>query len=243
MQSQGPFAKAAEISKTAVLFLFFFKVRPDLKRLGNHYLVFGLFVTWLAGVGRYWDNPRADAWQTWGLGSLAYVVVLAMLLWLLLLPLKPANWRFKNVLIFVGMTAPPGLLYAIPVERYFSLETSQSINVWFLAVVAAWRVALLIVYLIRSAGLRGYTVFVAAFLPLILIVSSLAMLNLEHVIFRVMAGLEPDERTANDAAYMYLLFLTWISFLLSPVLFISYLCLIWLRRKGRLKEQEPETGV
>jgi len=24
------------------------------------YLVFGLLCTWLAGVGRYWDNPRAE---------------------------------------------------------------------------------------------------------------------------------------------------------------------------------------
>lgn len=27
------------------------------------YLAFGLFFTWFAGVGRYWDNPRAELWR------------------------------------------------------------------------------------------------------------------------------------------------------------------------------------
>ena len=41
----------------------------DLKRLGNHYLFLGVVTAWLIGIGRYWDNPRADWWQYAGLGS------------------------------------------------------------------------------------------------------------------------------------------------------------------------------
>lgn len=81
------------------------------------YLGFGLVFTWLAGVGRYWDHPRADLWQYLGLGSVAYVFVLALILWALLAPLGPANWSYRNVLVFLTLTAPPAVLYAVPVER------------------------------------------------------------------------------------------------------------------------------
>ncbi len=49
----------------------------------------------------------------------------------------------------VCLTAPPALLYAIPVERFFDAATARNINTGFLAFVAAWRVALLAFYLMR----------------------------------------------------------------------------------------------
>lgn len=226
--------KIREVLITEVKFLAFRPVKPDLMHLGNYYLALGIFTAWLAGVGRYWDNPRAELWQYLGLGSLAYIFVLALILWALIKPLKPENWSYKSVLIFVGMTSPPAILYAIPVERYFTLETSQVINVWFLAIVAIWRVILLFKYLIRSANLSGFTVFVAAVLPLVIIVSSLAMLNLEHVVFRIMAGLTEDEKSANDTAYSILILITYFSFLASPVLLITYIAMIIKRRKAAL---------
>ena len=57
------------------------------------------------------------------------------------------------MLIFVTLTSLPALLYAIPVEKFMALEYAQTANVLFLAVVASWRVALLIVFLKRAAGL------------------------------------------------------------------------------------------
>ena len=45
-------------------------------------------------------------------------------------------------LAFVTLTAPPALLYAIPVERFMTPSAASVTNVWFLAVVAAWRVGL-----------------------------------------------------------------------------------------------------
>ena len=170
-------------------FLTFRRVKLDMARKGHLYLAFGLVCTWLAGIGRYWDNPRAETWQYLGLGSLAYVLVLAAFLWLLIWPLRPSNWSYRGVLTFVGLTSPPGLLYAVPVERFVSLATAQAINVWFLAIVAAWRVVLLVLYLKRAAGLSALSLVVAAFLPLTLIVTALTALNLEHVVFQVMGGL------------------------------------------------------
>lgn len=201
------------------------------RSLFNQYLLFGLAFTWLSGIGRYWDNSRADWWQTLGLGSVVYVFFMALVLWVIVLPLKPRNWSYQNVLLFVALTAPPALLYAIPVERLFSLETAQNINVWFLAVVAVWRVVLLFLFLKRSAKLSGCAVLVACLLPLTLIVSALAALNLEHVVFKLMAGLEEHEKSGNDVAYVILLIITYFSGLLSPLLLASYGWMVFKRHR------------
>ena len=190
------------------------------------FLVFGLMFTWLAGVGRYWDNPRADLWQHLGLGSLAYVFCLSLVLWLLILPLRPRLWSYRNVLVFVTLTSPPALLYAIPVEKWLSLGDAQTVNAWFLAVVAAWRVALLVWFLRALAGLRGWTVAVATLLPLALIVVALAALNLEHVVFQLMSGIRPEQRSSNDVAYGIVTLLAGFSFLASPVLLGIYVAMI-----------------
>jgi hypothetical protein len=195
-------------------------------------LAFGIGFTWLCGIGRYWDNPRAELWQYLGLGSVGYIFILALILWLVILPLKPANWRYKNVLLFVSLTSPPAILYAIPVERFMSLQAAQLANVWFLAVVAISRVALLFHYLKNVARLSGVCVLVATLLPLTLIVAVLTGLNLEHVVFKIMAGLEAHEKSANDSAYMILVLITYFSVLASPVLLSLYGWFIYKRRKG-----------
>lgn len=216
---------------TELKFLAFRSVKPNLKDYGNYYLGIGLITAWLAGIGRYWDNPRAELWQYLGLGSVAYIFVMAFILWLLIKPLRPENWSYRSVLIFVGMTSPPAIFYAIPVERFFSLSTAQTMNVWFLLIVASWRVALLFLYLKRSARLSGATIIIAALLPLTIIVTSLTVLNLEHVVFKIMAGLSEDEKSANDAAYGILWLITTVSMMASPVLLVSYLTIIYQKWK------------
>ena len=46
------------------------------------YLGPALVVTWLAGMGRYWDHPSASGLQILGIGSIVYVFVLALVLWI-----------------------------------------------------------------------------------------------------------------------------------------------------------------
>ncbi len=218
---------------TEAKFLAFLPVKPDLPRMMPWYLGLGITCSWLAGVGRYWDNPRAELWQHLGLGSVAYVLVLAFFLWLIILPLRPRNWSYLGVLTFIGMTAPPGILYAIPVERLVSLDAAQTINVWFLATVALWRVALLLKHLSRAADLGIFVTLVAGLLPLALIVSTLAILNLEHVVFNIMAGIAEDQRSPNDAAFMALVTLTFLSYSAAPFLLIAYLAAVWHRWRPR----------
>lgn len=219
------------VAADAARVLAFRRPSPAIGRHGLAYLAFGLFFTWLAGVGRYWDNPRADLWQTLGLGSLAYVFCLAAVLWLLLLPLKPKSWSYRNVLVFVTLTAPPAILYAIPVERFMSLGAAQSANAWFLAVVALWRVALLVWFLRQLAGLSGAAVLVATLLPLALIVVALTAFNLEHVVFELMAGIRPEDRSANDLSYNIVAVLAFFSVLAAPVLLVAYGALAYRARR------------
>ncbi len=182
-------------------------------------------------MGRWWDDPGAHLLQRSGLGSVVYVLVLAFLLWVLIKPLGPESWSYRGVLTFVALTSPPAILYAIPVERFLDLGTARQVNVWFLALVAAWRVGLLAFYLRRLARLPWYAVVVATLLPLTVIVSVLTALNLERAVFDVMSGLR-EEGTASDQAYGVLVALTVLSMLLVGPLLLVYL-LTWYANRSR----------
>lgn len=116
-------------------------------------------------------------------------------------------------------------------ERFLSFEAAQNANVWFLAVVATWRVALLVWYLRTVARLSGVTIFVATLLPLTLIVVTLAILNLEHVVFEIMAGIGPEDRSANDTAYLVVAILAYFSVLAAPFLLLAYGWLVYRARR------------
>lgn len=198
------------------------------------YLGFGLVVTWMAGVGRYWDNPRAHLAQYLGLGSILYVLVLALFLWLLVAPLKPRRWSFVQVLVFITLCSPPALLYAIPVERFMSMQSAQETNAWFLAIVASWRVTLLAFFLIKAAGLTGWETLVATLLPITLIVVALTALNLEHVVFSLMSGIAPEKHSAADLSYTIVFLLSWLSIMAAPVLVVWYGTLVYLARSRKV---------
>lgn len=220
-------------------FLTFRQPSRDLREHWKAYLGFGLVFTWLAGIGRYWDNPRAHLWQHLGLGSVAYVFVLALILWGLLAPLRPKSWSYRNVLLFVALTSPPALLYAIPVERFLSMDHARAANAWFLALVALWRVALYSTFLKRVAGLTKGGLFVGTLLPLVLIVVALAALNLEHVVFELMSGIHESDQSANDNAYGVVVALAFFSFLAAPFLLLGYFLAIYFawRQKSRVEAE------
>lgn len=197
------------------------------------YLLFGMAVTWLAGVGRYWDNPKAALFQHAGLGSVAYALCLSALLWALFYPLRPRHWQYRNVLLFVSLCSLPALLYAIPVERFMSMESAQKANAWFLGIVATWRVALLSVFLHRVAALRPLAVLIATLLPVTMIVVALTILNLEHVVFDIMAGIRHENRSQNDLAYDMVLRISIFSMMALPFLLLAYGILAYRARVGR----------
>ncbi|MEO1244844.1 MAG: hypothetical protein AAFX56_04085 [Pseudomonadota bacterium] len=230
-----------DMLRTQFAFLLFRPVRINLQRDFWRWFAFAVVVTWLAGLGRYWDHPSAELWQYLGLGSVAYIFCLSVLLYGIVRPVRPSNWGFRGVLIFVGLTSLPALLYAIPVERFVELESAQSINAWFLGAVAVWRVALLLRYLTTSARLHWFVAATVAVLLLSGIVVTLTLLNLEHVVFDLMAGIREQDASPNDAAYRIVLNLAFISLLAFPVALIVYLAMV-IRRQlaSRDKAKRPE---
>lgn len=212
----------------------------ELLALTPKHLLFGIVCAWLVGMGRYWDNPRASWPQHLGLGSVAYVLVLSLLLWVLFKPVVPERVHYSRIAAFVSLTAPPAILYAIPVERFMPLGAATQTNVIFLAVVALWRVALLMRYGRRALGLKRWETGVAALLPLCGIVTVLAILNLEHVVFNIMAGVSPEDRTANDGAYTTLVLLTFFSFYAVVPLMLLYLWMCIGSYRNRKKQRRAE---
>ena len=203
----------------------------EIDALGWRDLLLGLACTWVVGIGRWWDDPRAPAWSRLGLGSLLYVIVLAIVLRLALLPLRVRNDRYFTVLTYVTLTAPPAILYAIPVERWMSMQAAQAVNAWFLAVVAAWRVAAWLIYCRRGGGLPWWLAVAASLLPLALAVMGLARLDLSSDMFELMAGFrEPHHR--QDAATMSVILLGFGATALSPFLLLLYLAGWWWRRRA-----------
>ena len=187
------------------------------------WLAYVLLITWIAGIGRYWDHPSAYTWQYLGLGSIVYIFTLSSLIFLLVWPLRPDNWSFRGVLIFVGLTSLPAILYAIPVERFLDLQTAQAANAWFLAIVAIWRVALFLRFLVTSAGLSWFLASTVATVLLTGIIVVLALLNLEHVVFDLMAGIRPENASPNDVAYTIVMGLALYSLFIFPVALLLYL--------------------
>ena len=209
----------------------------DLAALDARDLALGLLATWIVGMGRYWDDPGAVLLQHLGVGSVVYVFVLAFFLWLVIWPLGPANWSYVRVLTFVGLVAPPAVLYAIPIERLTTLRVAQTVNVWFLAIVAAWRVALLLFFLRRFAALTYPRLIVGSLLPMTLIVNALTVLNLERAVFEIMGGLR-QAGTAADSAYGVLLAITVLADLaLMPVL-LAYLVLVSFALRERREARQ-----
>lgn len=235
MQDSPP--TTSNVLRTTGRLLAFRLKEKEFLELGGRHLVFGLVCAWLVGMGRYWDDPGAQILQRLGVGSVIYVFALSLFLWLLIRPLRPQNWSYRNLLTFVSLVSPPAILYAIPVERWFTLSAATYINILFLGIVATWRVALLIFYLRRFARLEPLTVGVAALLPLTVIVVTLTILNLERAVFDVMAGIG-REPTANDGAYAVLFLLSAFSYLAFLPLLIVYGALVIVAfRKKRAQEK------
>ncbi len=212
---------------------FFLIKYEEIKHFSNHDLYLGLVFTWIVGMGRYWDDPGAKLAQHLGIGSLAYIFVLSFALWLILKPLKLSQLSYKNMLTFISLTSAPALFYAIPVERFMSLQKATLLNSIFLTVVAIWRVSLLVFYYRRYLQLTRLRTLILSILPLTAIVTSLSLLNLERAVFEVMRGLRAPDPTVNDGAYAIVLLLTLLSAYLVIPAFLTYLFFIYKTYKKK----------
>lgn len=225
------------ITKRWFRLLTFRATGEDFESLGRRDFAWGLIACWIVGMGRYWDDPRATWLQHLGVGSVIYVFALAMVMWLIIKPVAPNEVSYIGFLGFIVMTSPPAILYAIPVERWMTLEEANSANLWFLVVVALWRLALWVWYLSRHCQLSGWRIFVATSMPVTTIFLALVSLNLHHVVFNIMGGIREADKTSQDAAYAMLNLLMILSVPICAVAVCAWIGIAF----GNLSSSSGET--
>jgi len=208
------------IFNTILKLLTFKLTREEMLQFNKTHFIAGFVGTWIVGIGRYWDDSGASILQHLGLGSVIYIFVLAGFIWLILKPFQVDNWNYFTVLTFIGLTSFPAIFYAIPVEQFFTIQTANSMNVWFLAIVAAWRLGLLYYFLKHFTRLSAGNILTVTLMPICLIISTLTVLNLHRVVFEIMGGVRNP--TPHDSSYLILMLLTGISMILTLPLLIAY---------------------
>lgn len=223
-----------DILKTILRLLTFKITREEILTFNKNHFIAGLLGTWVVGIGRYWDDNGASLLLHFGLGSVIYIFTLAAFVWLLLKPFYIDNWNYFIVVTFIGLTSFPAILYAIPVERFFTIEVANKINIWFLAIVAAWRLGLLYYFLKRFTKLSAGNILTVTLMPICLIITTLTALNLHRVVFDLMSG--NRNPTTHDGAYSILILLTGISIILTLPLLIAYGIGIYTRQRERKKQ-------
>jgi len=216
---------------TLIRLLTFKLTREEMLRFNRKHFILGFIGTWIVGIGRYWDDSGASLLQHLGLGSVIYIFVMALLIWVILIPFKVANWNYFIVLTFIGLTSFPAIFYAIPVEKFLSIGTANTINVWFLAIVAAWRLALLYYFLKHFTRLSKFNILTVTLMPICVIISVLTLLNVHRVVFNIMGGMRNP--SPHDSSYAVLMVLTGLSLFLSIPLLASYANGIYYSRKDR----------
>jgi hypothetical protein len=226
---------------TIIRLLTFKLTREEMLQFNTKHFIAGLIGTWVVGMGRYWDDHGASLLQHLGLGSVIYIFALSLFIWLLLIPYKVDQWRYSIVLTFVALTSFPAVFYAIPVERFFTIETANTMNVWFLAIVAAWRLCLLFYFLKAFTKLSTGSVLTVTLMPICLIITTLTALNLHRVVFDIMGGRRNP--TPHDGAYNVLIFLTVVSAILTLPLLTSYAVGMYNRRKKMKLERVAKSGI
>jgi hypothetical protein len=208
------------IFKTTIRLLSFKITKQEILQFNKGHFIVGLLGTWVVGMGRYWDDDGASLLQHLGLGSVIYIFLLALFIWLIVKPFLINDWNYFTVLTFISLTSFPAIFYAIPVERLFSIDIANTINVWFLAAVAAWRLTLLYYFLKRFTTLSHSNIVTVTLMPICLIITTLTILNLHRVVFDLLGGRR--NTTPHDNAYLVLLFLTVISAILVLPLLLAY---------------------
>jgi hypothetical protein len=207
--------------------LFFRFKKQDIQSFTSQHLIIGITGTWLAGIGRYWDHPDAGLLQYLGLGSVIYIFILSLIIYLITWPYQLMKWSYIKVLTFISLTSFPAILYAIPVEKFLPLSVAASVNAWFLGIVACWRLALLFRFLKVYDSLKWWNVFFIALFPMCVLIVALTLLNLEKAVFDIMAGLR--NTTGREKAYGVLLFLSYFSVILFIPLLAGYVIGIFMK--------------
>lgn len=188
-------------------------------------LLVGILLTWVVGIGRWWDDPREiPPLARMGLGSVAYVFVLSGLLWLISYPLARERVSYLDFAAFIAATSLPGIVYALPIEAISPNSTASAYNITALIFVSAYRVSLLIWFLSKILKMSVFRAIVTTFFPISLITGVISLADLGDQIINMMGGFRNN--VPQSAAREVVLAIGYISFVLAPLLLIIYVAMI-----------------
>ena len=183
----------------------------------------GAVLVLAAGLAREYDQEdllRAPWYLAIPFGASTVVAFLVLLVTRQWGEGRPFWREFSRFLGLFWMTAPIGLLYGIPYERFLSPTDAMNANLWTLAVVAAWRVLLMARVTSVFTG-RG---LVASFFLIMPIADGLAALGLMYMpvpLMSFMGGIPvtPAEHQLSSIHFLALTFTTfsWLVWLLFGV--------------------------
>ena len=135
------------------------------------------------------------------------------------------------------MTAPLAFLYAIPVERFLTEIGAVQANLWMLAVVATWRVVLMVRVVSVVTGVSAG----AAVAPVLLMGSSVALVAVNMMgtqILAIMGGV--NETAAERLLRVVAGNVFGLAFLATPIFFVAA-CVVGVRVR-RAAGRYPLTG-
>lgn len=112
------------------------------------------------------------------------------------------------------------------------MAAAQQLNLQFLALVALYRVALLIHFCVRSLRLNAIETITTTFLPISIAVFFVAMLNVTNIVIDFMGGVrgEPNRKLEMETFVMFLSCLSWV---VAPFLMLVYLSMLLVRWQVR----------
>ncbi len=172
-------------------------------------LAVGAILVLSAALARNYDRASLpdEPWRLLG----PFVASLAISGPLFLSIFSLARWKGMNspgiarsylsFLALYWMTAPLAWLYGIPYERFLSSVGATNANLWTLALVSIWRVALMVRVVTVVFGMHVLT----ALAPVMLIadVAALAALYLVPLpVIQIMGGISPEQGTIAFTALL-----------------------------------------
>lgn len=209
-----------------------FRAKPE-ELLDNSIavLVIGLVITWLVGIGRWWDDPRElMPFVRFGVGSVLYVFALSALLWVVSWPLLQVKVGYHHVAAFVASTSLPAVVYALPIERWTDMSTASSYNVGALLFVSLYRVSLLGWFYVKILKLTVGDAVIITGLPITAISFALTMMGHGASIMDIMGGLR--DQMSKSEMEMIIGTIGCLSFILGPAFLVAYFTVWSLKRHG-----------
>jgi hypothetical protein len=217
-------------------FLTFRFTKEDYDRLCWQHFAVGFVLTWLVGIARNWDLPTAPWFAVLGLGSVVYIFILSFVLYLFAYPVSRNQRSYKTFLTMISMTAAPGLIYGIPVERMTSMESAMQLNGMFLGIVAIWRVALALHFLSKGCENSKGVAFSILAIPICIVIILLIITGRVDNAMEFMGGMrETTSQTLVDNIVLTLCVLTVPGILIG---LLTYSITMAIRRDERAKEKE-----